>query len=338
MTGMPWRGQRAVFAVLCFALQWTGRGSPGVPAATQPHAQREAGTNGPPPSGIILARSAQPAALAALNRLQALEWADQTRQTIAPTMHLVETEHFLILSAWNSSNDAALARICEEMFAKLRAQFNLSKTEPVWIGKCPIYIFWEPAHFLRFTKEVDRVSRSNAFASHADGYHATRGAFSHIVINGVREFGTSKAEATRRFYEVLVHEGTHAFMNRLISNRSVARWVEEGLADFMAATLVPMSDATRKHIEGARHGLRRSSLVERLFEKKELSAVDYGIAQSLVRYLIQTNPGAFIRFVELMKNGAAESEALAGAYGWSRTELIRNWTIYTQKTLGRQRS
>jgi hypothetical protein len=265
-----------------------------------------------------------------------MEWAEQTRLTIAPTLHLVETEHFLIFSAWNPSNDAALARICEEMFAKLRAQFNLAKTEPVWIGKCPIYIFWEPAHFLRFTKEIDRVSWSNSSASHADGYHATRGAFAHIVISGVRDFGDSRPEATRRFYEVLVHEGTHAFMNRLISNRPLPRWVEEGLADFMAATLVPMSDATHKHVEGARHALRQPNAIPRLFDKKELTAIDYGIAQSLVRYLIQTNANGFVQFVSLLKKGAGESEALAGAYGWSRNELIRNWTIYAQRTPGRR--
>ncbi|MBM3838036.1 MAG: hypothetical protein FJ398_08730 [Verrucomicrobia bacterium] len=265
-----------------------------------------------------------------------MDWAEQTRQTIAPTMHLVETEHFLIFSAWNPSNDAALGRICEDMFARLRAQFNLAKTDPVWIGKCPIYIFWEPAHFLRFTEEVDRVSRSNASASHADGYHATRGAFSHIVISGVRDFGDTKAEATRRFSEVLVHEGTHAFMNRLISSRSVARWVEEGLADFMAATLVPASDASRKHIEGARYALRQPSAVSRLFDKKELSAIDYGIAQSLVRYLIRTNANAFIQFVTAMKKGASELEALAGAYRLSRHELIRNWSAFARQATVRQ--
>ena len=247
-------------------------------------------------------------------------------------MHLVETEHFLIFSAWNPSNDRALAKVCEEMYEKLHQQFNISRTEPVWIGKCPIYIFWEPAHFLRFTAEVDRVSRSNSSASHADGYHATRGSFSHIVINGVRDFGASQPEATRRFYEVLVHEGAHAFLNRYISSRSLSRWIEEGLADYMAATLVPMSEASRKHLEGARYGLRRPSAVSRLFEKTELSSIDYGIAQSLVRYLIQTNTDAFITFVQSMKQGTRESDALASAYGLSRSELVRNWSLFVQRS------
>ena len=65
----------------------------------------------------------------------------------------------------------------------------------------------------------------------------------------------------------------------------------------MAATLVPPSGSSRKHLEGARyasggqappHGssTRRSSLPW------------HGIAQSLVRYLIQRDTKAFIRFVE----------------------------------------
>ena len=323
------------FAMLLLFLQSTVKLTPGAESATnrtKPSVVRAGSVTSPASSPPRYGQVATTQALA--NRLLALEWGEQTRLTIAPTMHLVETEHFLVFSAWNTLHDPALAKVCEEMYSLLRRQFNLAVTEPVWIGKCPIYIFWEPAHFLRFTAEVDRVSRSNSRASHADGYHATRSAFAHIVINGVRDFGSSQTEATRRFYEVLVHEGTHAFLNRYISGGSIAPWVEEGLADFIAATLVPMSEASRKHIEGARDGLRRPNLAARLFGKTELTSTDYGIAQSLVRYLIQTNAKAFIRFVGSMKKGATETDALAEAFGWSPGQLLKKWGAFAKRALG----
>jgi len=267
------------------------------------------------------------------NRAQATDWADQTRRTIVPTMHLVETAHFLIFSAWNSANDQALAKVCEEMHAMLRRQFNISPSEPIWIGKCPIYVFWDPSHFRRFTTEVDRVSLTKNSAMRSDGYNASRGTLSYIVINGVREFGTTQQEATTRFYEVLAHEGTHAFLNRFISSRSMALWVEEGLADHLAATLVPASGSSRKHVEGARYALRRPSAAARLLDKTELTSMEYGIAQSLVRYLIQRDSRAFIRFVEIMKRGASQDRAMAEAYGFNREEFLDQWAMFSQRSL-----
>ena len=259
------------------------------------------------------------------NRRQALDWADQTRRTIVPTMHLVETAHFLMFSAWNSSNDAALARVCEQMYESLRKQFNLAPSETVWIGKCPVYLFWETAHFRRFIEEVDQIAERDKSAARSDGYHATQGRFSYIVINGVRDFGASHEAATTRFYEVLVHEGTHAFMNRYLSNRPLPRWVEEGLADFMAAQVVPNCRATRKHVEGARLALREPQTAARLFDKTDLTSADYGLAQSAVRFLIQIDARAFIEFVAALKRGESDRLALAEALGFSREQMLRDW-------------
>jgi hypothetical protein len=264
-----------------------------------------------------------------------MDWADLTRRTIVPTLHLVETEHCLIFSAWNASNDQALANVCEQMYGALRKQFNLAPSESVWIGKCPVYLFWETDHVRRFIAEVDQMAGRDPSVLRSDGYHATQGRFAYIVIGGVRKFGSSLPEATTRFYEVLVHEGTHAFMNRFISSQNLPRWIEEGLADFMAATLVPNCRASRKHIEGARLALRQPDSAVRLFDKTDLTSSEYGIAQSLVRYLIQLDAGAFIRLVELVKRGESERAALSEAYGLSREQLLRNWAAYSQRALAR---
>ncbi len=138
-----------------------------------------------------------------INRFLALDWAEKTRLTIVPTMHLVETEHFLVCSAWNRSNDAALAALCERMYRKLEEQFGVSPTEPVWVGKCPIYLFWEPAHFARFISEVDHSRAHDSKLAHANGYHATKDGFSYVVINGVSEFGATEEQAKTRFFHVL---------------------------------------------------------------------------------------------------------------------------------------
>lgn len=261
------------------------------------------------------------------NRRQALAWAESARRNVVSTMHLVESEHFLIFSAWNRSNDRPLRNVCEEMYAKLSQQFNVASTESVWIGKCPIYVFWRTQDFKRFAAQVDKTLRRNADVSHAAGYHATRGRFSYIVLNGANDFGPTREKAIQRFYEVLVHEGTHAFMNRYLTSRTLPVWVGEGLADYMAATLVPQSDANSKYLRATRHALSSGRDVSRILNKKNLSYLDYGVAHSLVRHMIAGNSQAFIRFVVLMKQGQSEASALMEAYNATRGSLLRNWAF-----------
>jgi len=261
------------------------------------------------------------------NRSQSIAWAEIARRTIVPTMHLVETDHFLIFSAWNRSNDRALRNVCEEMYAKLCRQLNVTPSEAVWIGKCPIYVFWKTRDYLRFTAEVDKTLARRADLFHAAGYHSTRGLFSYIVLNGAEDFGQTRDGAIQRFYEVLVHEGTHAFMNRYVTGRTIPVWVEEGFADFMAATLVPLSDANLKYAKSARRALERGVSLSKILDKKSLNYSEYGVAQSLIRFMIRSNPQAFHQFIILLKNGKTEADALRESYRASREDLLRSWVF-----------
>lgn len=265
------------------------------------------------------------------NRHQALQWAEKTRTTIAPAMHLVETQNFLIFSAWDASHDKALGNVCEEMNAKLRKQFNLQPNESAWAGKCPVYVFWRKADFRRFATEVDQSPVTQSKIARTDGYHATRGWFAYIVISGIQDFGNPATSATTRFYEVLVHEGTHGFMSRFMGHRPMPLWIEEGLADYMAATLVPTSVASRKYLDGTRYALATPNVVSSVFDKKDFVSIDYGIAQSLVRYLIAIDSHAFVRLVERLKQGVSDEKALGECFGISRAELVRRWTKYSKQ-------
>jgi hypothetical protein len=267
-----------------------------------------------------------------VTRNLALALAEKTRVTIVPTMHLVETDHFLIFSAWNPSNDALLADLAERMFQLLCQQFNVPPTESVWIGKCPIYLFWEPSHYERFISEIDDSRSMDSNMAHANGFHASRGVFSYIVINGVSKFGPTLELAKIEFYHVLVHEGTHAFLERYISRQPLPLWVEEGLADFISATLVPQSEVNRKYITASVSAARKPETLQKVLEKKkDLTSGEYGLAQSLIRFLIQTDRNALVRFLEQMKDGEDEDAALASAYHGTRAELVRSWAAFWQR-------
>jgi hypothetical protein len=297
--------------------------SKGIPVQSTPRKQSLAKYEKPTPQEILF------------NRTLAFELAEQTRWTIVPTMHPMETDHFLIFSAWNRMNDAALANLCERMYQKLSEQFSIPATESVWAGKCPIYLFWEPAHYARFISEIDNSKATDANMAHANGYHASRGWFSYVVINGVSSFGLTEEQAKAKFYHVLVHEGTHAFLHRYISERSMPLWVEEGLADYIAASLVPEAEVNRTYLTATRSALHRPEMVQKVLEKKEdLTPAEYGIAQSLIRFLVMQDRTAMIRFIQLMKEGKSESTALATAYHGTTRDLVQLWGVFWQRALG----
>jgi hypothetical protein len=261
------------------------------------------------------------------NRQRAIAWAEETRRTIAPTLHTHETEHFLIFSAWNPSQDRGLGKVCEAMYSQLRTQFRIAPGSSVWPEKLPIYIFWDKSQFQRFTSEVDSsLQRRSPEHRQVNGYHASKGNFSYIVINGVMEPDVSATEAINKFYHVLVHEGTHAFMRRWVTTRPIPVWTEEGVADYMSAILVPSSEANQRALRTMQQAITEP--VERiaaLFSKSELDPIDYGYSQSLVRYLILINNRAFVQFVDQLKRGTDEATALKQTYGLTREKLIEQW-------------
>lgn len=251
------------------------------------------------------------------NRKLAQDLADKAKRTVVKSMHLIETDHFLIYSAWGRSNDAALKRICEKLYSALCKQFAIPRRQNIWAGKCPIYVFWEKEHYLKFCKDVDGSGKRSPTLLEAAGYSGQRGSFAYVVLNKVR--------TKKWFYELLVHETTHAFLARYLTNRHVLSWVNEGLAEYMAATLVPRSYASRKYVRATKEAVKEKKDVAHVFEGVGMNMFDYGIAQSFVRYLIHRDRKAFIKFVGLLKQGRSDEQALQEAYGLSRKQFLKAW-------------
>ncbi len=240
----------------------------------------------------------------------------------SPKTHLVETDHFLLYSPWDKSADRQLRDICEKLYKALCKQFDIDPKENIWVHKCALYVFDDTAHFERFCKEVDKIGNPKA-----GGYCAWNSAgMVYIVMN--------KCPTRDRFYEVLVHEGTHGFISRYRNNRHIPIWVNEGLAELMAATLVPGCYAETNYVHATRAALRDGKDVRGVFDTVRLEAFDYGIAQSFVRFLIARNRKAFPEFFTLLKTeGKTEADALHEAYKLTREDLVRQWAKTAAKGL-----
>lgn len=239
-----------------------------------------------------------------------------------PTLHLIETPHFYIYSATERNNDRSLGELAEGMYGRLCQQFDIPVKDNIWAGKCPIYVMAKREQFVRFTIEVDQSQQGKA-----GGYNWSRGdGFCYIVMN---------AQPTRQaFQDTLVHEGTHAFISRFVNHRRIPSWLNEGLAETMAATINDSNGTNKRYISATRDAIREGRDVEHVFNGVELELFDYGIAQSYVRYLIARNRKSFVKLVMLLKEGKTEEEALKEAYNLTRSELLKDWKIAAAKAVG----
>ena len=259
------------------------------------------------------------------NRERAQEWGRKIRETISKDLGVIETAHFLIYTTWARRDHAALAARCEAMYRALCREFNIPAARTIWAGKCPIFMFWKEEQFDAFTRTVDRRG-----AVGAGGYNVQTGdGFTYIVLNHTK--------TTTWFYEVLIHESTHAFLGRYLTNRAIPRWANEGLAEYMVAKLVKDCQANVKYEAATRLAVQRNLPVSPIFRMVRPHWFDYGIAQSLVRYLAATNRSGFIRFIQLIKEGKPESEALQEGMKLTHRDLESAWRTWARSRLSAPR-
>ena len=256
---------------------------------------------------------------------KANNWGREMKK-IEPKTHTIETEHFIIYSAWSQRDDRKLMDIYEKLYRTLCKQFTIPKEHNIWIGKLPVFAFWKRHNFINFCTHV--VDIPTSAANHAAGFMGQRGEYRFVVLGPVKHENISKAAAKSRFFELLVHESTHAFLSRYVSSKHVASWLNEGIAETITADLLPKSQAAQylRKIHTNLKGIPNEKLML-FFEARNIpmGPVSYGAAQSLVRFLVKTGKKKFIKMVQEIKAGSTDAEALKSSYGMTYESLLSKW-------------
>lgn len=268
------------------------------------------------PSEVVKYKPATPAEIEA-NLKRANDKFEAAKKTIAPSMHLVETKHFLIYNAGDPSDDGPFGAVAEKMYDALCKQFDVPADQNIFAGKLPIFIFSN--NHDQFIKFADLIDEAN-LPDNVGGYARNDGrSYCDLVLG--------PAKTKDWFLELLVHEGTHAFVFRYLSNRRIPRWTNEGLAELMAGTLVGDKTVAASRVRES----TKQAVHDKADPTKSLllmgSGYDYGIAQSFVQFLIAKDRKAFIKFITLLKDGKTEAEALKEAYNWTSEEMVRAWAV-----------
>lgn len=248
-------------------------------------------------------------------------WHEVIKEKVKSECAKIETDHFLIYTTWDKRDHRALAKVCEKLYSRLCKEFDINRKHNIWSPKLPIYVFWTEREFNRFN--VNCLLRPSGIR--AGGYCWSRMGVTFVVLNQVKYSQLTKAEAQQWFFELLVHETTHAFNARYLSDIKLPTWYNEGIAELMAAELVPGCRADKWWRSATRYVRDGSVDIETNFDRFRGSRLDYAVMQSLVRYMMFKKKKEFITFYKLLKDGMDQDDALKEAYGVTRQELVDKW-------------
>ena len=219
---------------------------------------------------------------------------------------LLETEHFLIFTDWPKNQHTWLRDISTRMYKRMVVQFQIAPGTDVWGGKCPIYVFWEIPTFLRFAEHVDHMQGAPSVSGYA--LTGTDGSV-HMVMHRQKNLSD--------FAKVLVHEGSHAFLHRYISNRDIDPWLNEGLAEVMAAIMAPNNTIRADAMRVCRAYVKNKTSIASVFKNqtwRKRHINHYRIAYMLIESLIAKDSGALPSLIKDMKRGLSGEVSLRRNY------------------------
>jgi hypothetical protein len=251
----------------------------------------------------------------------------QTVSSLSTGMHMIESPHFTIYSWFPPAQDKSIRESMEQLYTMLSLPraFDVSKDETVWVGKCGVFMLDNQERFTDFVTQVDRIDPHMALAA---GYCRYCSNWAYLVLN----MPTSKGDV-EGYKLTLMHEGTHAFLSRYVSDRRIPTWLNEGIADAMADSQVPSSRLKARLKDATREALKGQMDAKKVFDGVRLGQFDYGIAQSWVQFLLATNRKGFLKFLTLIKQGKSEADALQECYKWDRDQMYQAWRTAAARSL-----
>ena len=237
----------------------------------------------------------------------------------------IESAHFIIFTDWDPREYEFLKSNCEAAYAAVSTQFDIPVKENIFIGKLPVFMFARQADFMRFASTLDGfpVQRTvgGYFTSMSDGT-------GHMVMwkPDIERYGSVK-EAERRWAQTLTHEFTHAFISRYKTDRTIPRWLNEGLAEVIAHGQFPQPEAHQY----AKMMAGQSFVFENLFDDRQMPGGSmYPVMQTMVEALIKENPKAFLAMFDDLKEGMEPEEALKKHYKAGYKDWEPAWRRYAK--------
>lgn len=142
-----------------------------------------------------------------------------------------KTDNFYI--NYTSPSIGTYPKTLEGLVSLFKRVMSIKPTDKVFKGRLEIYLWEKRDEFIRFAAEYEKFNASSA------GGYFTVTQMGWPRVNLPLETGASGKEANQaRNYIVLFHEGTHAMFSQYLTDTQLPTWINEGLADYFAFSIL----------------------------------------------------------------------------------------------------
>jgi hypothetical protein len=233
---------------------------------------------------------------------------------------VITTPHFHIFTDWDPIDDRWLREQLEGAYSLLAREFHVEEDDTVFVGRLPVYMFDSADMMLRYAREYDGFDASNYVA----GYHMKRhGGFNKLVMSkpsATREMGLPMAR--RVWSRTLTHEFVHAFLARYRGEGHLPRWLDEGLAEMLAESVMERPGT----MELVRHIARTNEDLSHLFDDAQMpTGRYYPVMMSLAQALYRQDPPRFVHMVDRIKSGEPAEIVMFELFGVDNRGLVAAW-------------
>jgi hypothetical protein len=221
--------------------------------------------------------------------------ADQVKRPL----RLQERKYFLFYSDLPEMEAARCVALLERMYAKLVELFPVEKGRNIWRGKALVFVFLRIEDYHLYERLAESNDPAGSFG------------MTHCFGDGMVHMAFYRYPDEMQFSHLLVHESVHGFLHRYRSPIRIPSWINEGLADDLAARLV--ANPRRPQFIGplVRIGLaQHNNNLGDFFTARHIDGWQYPIAETLTTWLIHKDSRGYLDFINGIKDGKSWEESL----------------------------
>lgn len=227
------------------------------------------------------------------------------------------SKYFLFYSDLPPAEARQWAGLLDQMYDKLCSIFAVPRGTNLFRGRGLIIVFAREADYHRYQMVV-----------HGFGGSAGTAGLCRSFNDGHAEVTFYRQDNQLNFARVLVHEAVHAFVHRYRSYPQINSWINEGLAEYVATSLVEGKGFGQSDFaDSIEYGLqelrdRKSLGGNAFFYQHGLEAWQYPVAEMLTGFMIRQDRLRYRAFFDAIKDGKKWDDALAEDYGVPLERLV----------------
>ncbi|MEI7780902.1 MAG: hypothetical protein WCJ18_03125, partial [Planctomycetota bacterium] len=232
-----------------------------------------------------------------------------------PALETAQTHEFIVATDIPAAQMAPYLASLDAMHDFLCDLYGIPRGEPVWMGKCLVIAFLAEDDF--------RAFEGRFMGGAPAGVHG----LCHQRSDGRVVMACHRGDDAAAFAHMLVHETSHGFNHRWLSPARLPSWLNEGIAEWVGAQVVPACrQVSLKEARAVEFMKAGGSVGPGFFAAgpdAHIDAVQYGVASGLVKFLVARDRKQFAAFVQGVKEGQTLAASLQQSFRATLDDLVQ---------------